>query len=286
MRVQPHPGAGVELLDVDLRTLDDPTFEAIRTQFAIHGLVFFRDQQLTPADHLAFARRLGPVNVNRFFPHRDDHPEIAQVVKEPDQRVVVGGGWHTDHAYDVEPALGSVLVARTLPPTGGDTCFVHMADAFDRLSPGLQDQLYALEAVHSSKYVFGSRGRWIRRLVGADALFKNADQSDDLDDVVHPVVIRHPLSGRACLYVNPGFTLRIAGWSLLRSALLLARLYRNTLQERHIARFQWRPGSVALWDNRATWHLANNDYPGHRRVMDRVTVEGVSLTAARAPEVA
>ncbi|MFT4627733.1 MAG: taurine dioxygenase [Myxococcota bacterium] len=284
MQIQPHPGAGVEIRGVELATLDDATFAAIRAQFVEHGLVFFRDQALTEADHIAFARRLGTINVNRFFPHLPEFPEIAVVAKEPTDRGNVGGGWHTDHSYDREPALGSVLVARELPPAGGDTWFVSMYDAFERLPPELKERLRGMEAVHSAKHIFGSRGALLRRVLGNTAQYGNAAAADALDDPTHPVVIRHPLSGREALYVNPAFTVRFAGRSLVTSLPLLLRLYWHATRPPQVAKFRWAPGSVAVWDNRATWHYARNDYRGQRRVMHRVTLDGCGLEAGVAPD--
>lgn len=281
MQTRPHRGAGVEIFDVDLRAVDDETFARIRALFVEHGLLFFRGQELSEEDHIALAERFGPINVNRFFPHDEAHPQIARVVKEPGDRMNIGGGWHTDHSYDVEPALGSILVARELPKRGGDTWFVNMADAFDRLPERVQAKLRTMNAVHSSKHVFGSRGALLRRLVGVEQQVYNREAADALDDVVHPVVIEHPLSGREVLYVNPAFTIRFEGRSLPTSLPLLAYLYVHATRPAHVARFRWEPGSVAFWDNRATWHYARNDYPGQRRVMHRITIDGGPLERSR-----
>jgi taurine dioxygenase len=280
LKVEPHPGAGIEISDVDLRTIDDGTFARIRALFAEHGLLFFRGQDLSQEEHIAFAERFGPINVNRFFPHLETHPQIALVAKEPDQKMNIGGGWHTDHSYDVEPALGSVLVARELPPSGGDTWFVSMYDAFERLPDRMKRKLREMRARHSSKHVFGSRLAGLRRLLGVEQHVYNSHLSDELPDVVHPVVIRHPLSGREALYVNPGFTIGFEGRSLLRSIPLLAYLYLHAIRPGHVAKLRWEPGTVAFWDNRCTWHYARNDYRGQRRIMHRITLDGCALEAS------
>lgn len=273
-----HPGAGVEVCGADLRV--DADVHAVRELFHEHGLVFVRDQQLSPADHIDVARRFGDINVNRFFHGHPDHPEIALVTKEADQRLNVGGFWHTDHSYDVEPALGSVLVARELPSRGGDTRFLSTYDAFDALPTRLQDRLRGMRAVHSAKQAFGSTASRIRRLVDPRSTTENPDAADALAPVSHPVVIRHPLSGREALFVNPSFTVRFDGWSVARSAPLLAAVYLHVLRAGIVADFRWEPGSVAIWDNRATWHNARNDYAGERREMHRITLDGCPLTAS------
>jgi taurine dioxygenase len=280
MQTKLHPGAGVEIWGVDLRDIDEPIFNQIRELFHQHGLLFFRGQELGEEDHIALAQRFGTINVNRFFTENKTHPEIALVGKEPGQRANIGGGWHTDHSYDIEPALGSLLVARELPQTGGDTWFVSMYDAFERLPEIMKNKLRKMNAVHSSKHIFGSRGAFLRRLVGSQHQVNNPELADAMDDVVHPVVIKHPLSGREALYVNPGFTIGFENRHLLTSLPLLAYLYAHATRAKYVAKFKWEPGSIALWDNRATWHYAKNDYAGQRRLMHRITIDGCALEPA------
>jgi len=267
------PAVGAEILGIDLAVpLGEAEVGLIRATLAERGVVFFRDQALSPDQHIAFARRFAPINVNRFFTADATHPEIAEVRKEPEQKKNIGGGWHTDHSYDEIPAMGSVLLARELPPVGGDTIFASMAAAFAALSPGLQATLAGLRAVHSSRHVFGPGRK------DPDGRYRNADQATQ--DAVHPVVVRHPDSGRPVLYVNPGFTLRFEGWTEEESRPLLDFLYRHAARPEFQCRFRWREGSIAFWDNRATWHYAANDYQGERRLLHRITLEGVPLSPA------
>ena len=273
--VQPQGAVGSEVSGVDLNCLDEATLAELREAHAQYSVLFFRNQQLTPEAHIALAQGWGEINVNRFFTPVENYPQIAEVRKEPDQKFNIGGGWHTDHSYDQIPALGSLLYAKEVPTTGGDTLFAGCGAAFDTLSEGIKDTLRTLRAVHSSRHVFGQSAAMPDDVTG---LFTNADQATQ--DAVHPVVIRHPLSGREILYVNPGFTTHIEGWSIQESAPLLEFLYGHIARPEHTCRFHWQPGSLAFWDNRATWHLAVNDYHGQRRLMHRITVEGEPLAAA------
>lgn len=270
-------GCGAELLGVDLNRLSNSQWSEIQRAFADHGVIFFRDQHMTPEQHIAFARRWAPIDVNRFFTPVEGHPEIAEVRKEPQQKTNIGGGWHADHSYDKAPAMGSILLARELPDEGGDTLFANMYLAYETLSPGLQRTLEGMNAVHGSAHIFGARGYHENQPESAGR-FRNAHLVGD--DVVHPVVIRHPLSGRKALYVNPGFTLRFEGWSAEDSRPLLDHLFRHATRPEFTCRFRWREGSIAFWDNRATWHYAANDYHGERRLMHRITVSGCELAAA------
>ena len=273
--VQPQGAVGAEVSGVDLNCLDEAALAELREAHAQYSVLFFRNQQLTPEAHIALAQGWGEINVNRFFTPVENYPQIAEVRKEPDQKFNIGGGWHTDHSYDQIPALGSLLYAKEVPTTGGDTLFAGCGAAFDTLSEGIKDTLRTLRAVHSSRHVFGQSAAMPDDVTG---LFTNADQATQ--DAVHPVVIRHPLSGREILYVNPGFTTHIEGWSIQESAPLLEFLYGHIARPEHTCRFHWQPGSLAFWDNRATWHLAVNDYHGQRRLMHRITVEGEPLAAA------
>ena len=256
--------------------LSERTVAEIKHAFHESGMVVFHDQNLTPEQHIAFARHIGDINVNRFFASLEGYPEIAEVLKEPHHEKNIGGGWHTDHTYDQTPALGSALLAREVPSTGGDTLFTHMAAVFDSLSDGLKDMLRTMKARHSSRHVFGaSRYATEEQQKEWEGRMKNADAA--LQDAVHPVVITHPESGREVLYVNGGFTLGFEGWTDEESKPLLDYLYSVAVRPEFTCRLAWRKGSLALWDNRSTWHYALNDYPGERRYMHRITIEGSEL---------
>ena len=267
-------GVGVEVHNVDIKSgIDSGTFDELRAAFVEHGLIFLRDQDITPDEHIAFAERWGEININRFFPRLDGYDQIATVTKEPDQTTNIGGGWHTDHSYDHVPAMGSILIARETPPVGGDTLFACMYTAYDTLSNGLKQTLEDMKAVHSSRHIFGEQSSYRDTMKDR---FSNPE--DATQDAVHPVVITHPESGRKALYVNPGFTLHFDGWTATESKPLLDYLYAHAVQLEHTTRFQWAPGSIAFWDNRCTWHYALNDYHGTRREMHRITIEGSPIS--------
>jgi taurine dioxygenase len=265
-------GCGARIGGIDLNTLSDDQFAAVRTVVADRGVVFIEDQDLSPAQHIAFARRWGEIDLNRYFPTDARYPEIAEVRKEKDQTTNIGGGWHTDHSYDAFPAMGSILLARETPPKGGDTLFANMYAAYEGLSEGLKQTLSRLRAVHSADHVYGPEGVYARTDL-KDRLKGQGEKTG----AVHPVVITHPESGRKALYVNPAFTLRFEGWTRDESLALLTHLYAQAIRPEITCRLQWRPGSVAVWDNRATWHFAMNDYQGEQRLMHRITVGGCAL---------
>lgn len=265
---------GAEINGIDLNhELSDAAFASLREVLGTYGVIFFRDQELTPEAHINFAQRIAPIDINRFFKPVEGYPMIAEVRKEPDQKLNIGGVWHTDHSYDKAPAMGSVLLAREVPEIGGDTLFANMALAYETLSEGLQRTLLGLKAWHSSRHAFGQGG------TTAELQREGRIQNPELatQDACHPVVISHPHTGRKTLYVNPGFTRCFDGWTEAESKPLLDFLYAHAIRPELTCRFSWKAGSMAVWDNRATWHFAMNDYAGQRRLMHRITLEGEPL---------
>ena len=275
IKVTPQSTAlGAVISGVDLSK--EPSKHAmaeLKDAFGRYSVIFFRDQNLTPQQHIAMAERWGAINVNRFFKPLDGYPQIAQVIKEANQKENIGGTWHTDHSYDLIPAMGSMLYAREVPTVGGDTLFSSMYLAYEALSEDLKKMLADLKAWHSSRHAFGYSVTDSEHF--EDGRLANPNQATQ--DALHPVVITHPLTGRKALYVNADFTIRFDGWTVEQSQPILDFLYAHGARQEFTCRFHWEPGSIAFWDNRATWHYAMNDYQGHRRIMHRITLEGVAL---------
>lgn len=271
--VAPHVGA--EIHGVDLREpLEDQTYREIRNALNEHGVIFFRDQDVSHAQHLAFSERFGEIDLSSFLDHPPGFPMIGEVRKEPEATRNVGGNWHTDHSFDAVPPLGSVLVARELPECGGDTLFANMSSAYESLSDGLKKTLQGLRAVHAKKHAFDAYTS-VERQVSAEEKAQIAKQFAK-NEAVHPVVTRHPETGRPILYVNPTYTVRFEGWTVEESEPLLKVLYQHATRPELTCRFQWREGSIAFWDNRSVMHFALNDYHGNRRLMHRITIAGTA----------
>ncbi len=272
IEIRPLSGSlGAEIHGIDLaRPLDAETFERVERAFLDHLVLFFRDQELTPAQQVAFAARFGPVGRYPLAEAIPEHPDIIAVVKEPGQTTNFGGVWHSDTAYLERPALGSLLYAKEVPASGGDTLFANMYLAYESLSPGLRRLLDGLRAVNSA----GKNKETLRgdHLAGG-AMSRTALDARGLR-AEHPVVRRHPVTGRKALYVNRAHTVAFKDMTEAESAGLLGYLFEHAAREDFTCRFRWRAGSLALWDNRCTQHYPLNDYPGQRRVMHRATIEG------------
>jgi taurine dioxygenase len=268
------PRCGVELSGVSLATCDEHDMTAIKAAVYEHGVAVFRDQKFSPEDHIAFAKAWGGIDLNNYFPLDPRWPEIALVSKAPEQTTNIGGAWHTDHSYDQIPAMGSILVARVLPPAGGDTLFAHMGAAYDDLDEETKAAIENLSAFHTADHVYREDGIYAQTDQG-----KSLRGQDIRTGAVHPVVIRHPVTGRKLLYVNSAFTINFVGQTREQSMPLLSKLLAAALRKDNQCRVEWRPGTVAIWDNRTTWHNALNDYQGYAREMHRITLSGEPLTA-------
>ena len=268
--VRPVSGAlGAEILGVDLaQDLDDHTIDAIHRAWLEHLVIFFRDQTLTPDQQLAFAQRMGEPVEYPFVKGIEGYPVITPVVKLEHETRNFGGIWHSDTTYLQIPPKGTMLLARELPPRGGDTLFSNMYLAYESLSPGMRRMLDGLIGISSSLKADATATREDRR---------STDGREDAPEALiaeHPVVRTHPETGRKALYVNVGHTAHFKDMTVEESKPLLEFLFRHLKRPEFTCRFQWAPGSLALWDNRCAQHYPVNDYHGYRRVMHRITLKG------------
>jgi alpha-ketoglutarate-dependent taurine dioxygenase len=270
LTIEPLAGTlGAEISGADLgKDLDDATVAAIRQAWLEHLVIFFRDQELPPARFLAFARCFGKPIEYPFVKGLDDFPEIIPVLKLENERINFGGIWHSDTAYLDVPPMASMLVAREVPPAGGDTLFANMYLAYEALSDGMKRMLAPLRAINSSASADVSRTREDR--------IKDSSRADARKEytAAHPIVRVHPETGRKALYVNIAHTIGIEGLTAEESAPILGYLYQHQIRPEFTCRFRWRPGSLAFWDNRCAQHNAINDYQGHRRLLHRITLAG------------
>lgn len=260
---------GAEIGGVDLsRPLSAGLLTQIRQAFLEHLVIFFRDQRLDADAYMAFARALGTPVEYPFVKGLPDHPQIIQVMKLEHERTNFGGIWHSDTAYLERPPMGSMLLAREVPPVGGDTLFANQYLAYEALSPGLRKILDGLNAVNSSAKADVTRTREDRMRTDA------RDDAREQYVAEHPAVRTHPETGRKALYVNVAHTVRFKDMTEEESAPLLAYLFQHQIRPEFTCRFRWEVGSLAFWDNRCTQHNPVNDYHGYRRVMHRITLEG------------
>ncbi len=277
LRIRPWSAAiGAEVLGVDLSApLDEGVWTQIHEAFRRHLVLFFRDQDLTPEQHLAFSRRFGALEPYPFADGMEGYPELVEVVKLPDEVNAFGSGWHVDMSFREAPPLGAALHAIDVPPAGGDTLFANMHLAFETLSPGMQRLVRRLKAVHDSHLYLSFEDAHLPAYRGMKM------RNDDPAEVrAHPLTRVHPESGRTSLFISPDYCGRLEGMNAAESAALLDPLERHATRHELICRFRWEPGSLALWDNRCVMHNALRDDigarlrgQGFRRVMRRSTIK-------------
>jgi taurine dioxygenase len=266
---------GAEVSGVDLsRPPDAAVAGALRQALVDHLALFFRDQALTPEQQLAFTRLFGPALRVPYVKHLAEHPDIIAVLKEADERNIstFGNAWHSDFSFLDEPPMGSVLYAREIPSHGGDTLFANMYEAYDALSDGMKRLLDGLRAIHAGR-PYG-RGGVPADLKTSRSIAIERDNPAADREIAHPVVRRHPESGRKALFVNAIYTVRFADMTEAESRPLLDFLYQHCIRPEFTCRFRWAAGSLAIWDNRCTLHYAINDYDGQRRLLHRTAIAG------------
>jgi len=255
------PTIGAEIEGIDLREeLDDDAVAEIRQALLDWKVIFFRDQDITQEQHIAFGRRFGDLEIHPATKPGQENPEVLHL------RSIAGvseaASWHSDVTWREAPSLGSILRARIMPEVGGDTMWMDQAAAYEGLSPAMKDWVCSLTALHDGSIFAKVGGITKEQFWGLYPVQE------------HPVVRTHPETGQRALYVNRNFTTRINGLSDKESDWLLQHLFDQASRPEYQVRFRWRANSIAFWDNRASQHYAVHDYMPAMRHMERVTVIG------------
>lgn len=267
---------GAEISGVDLSSdLSDEQFGEIRDALFTFGAIGFRDQQLSFDDHYKFAQRFGSLEVHPIVNGMENYPEIIKMHKPAGTAASFGVGWHTDNSFFEKPSLGSIVYAEIIPPQGGDTLFANQQLAFESLSEGMKSMLRRLTAIHTANDAYTSPTALEKYDGKGPITYKHSEIISE--QVEHPVIIKHPVTGKEALYVNPMFTSHFKGWTKEESQPLIAQLCAHAVREDFQCRFRWEKGSVAMWDNRIVQHAALNDYEQYERLLYRITVNGDTL---------
>lgn len=257
---------GAEIEGVDLtQPLSDSDISQLREALLNHLVLFFHEQDVTDDQHIAFARYFGELSIPPLVTKYMERPEITVL----DQVKPLGEGadqWHNDNTFMAFPPMGSVLRAKILPTVGGDTCFANMYSAYEALSKPMQTLVDSLTAVHD---ITRPLSKAIR---DGHSTADLAEMQRAWPPAEHPVVIKHPETGRKALYVNRNSTVAIKDMSDRESEWLLPFLCDHVRSPDYQCRFRWRENSIAFWDNRCLQHFAVPDY-SERRVMHRVTIK-------------
>lgn len=262
------PAIGTIVHGIDLsRPLGEDEAAELRNLLVERKVIFFRDQDITTEQHLAFARNFGDLEVHPFAPHKPDFPEVLAITHNEKSKGRENG-WHSDVTWRAEPSLGSVLHALKVPAVGGDTLFANMETAYDHLPDEVKEKLEGAVAIHD----FNHFRTALKKRGATEAEIEEFNKTYPM--VEHPVIRTHPESGRKSIYVNAAFTLRIKGWEEAESDAMLRYLYAQASFPEYQCRFKWAPHSIAFWDNRAAQHYAASDYWPAERIVERVTIIG------------
>lgn len=254
---------GATVHGVDMANVSDNEVDELRKGWMDHKVLFFRDQNITVEEHIAFGRRFGELEIHPFANGREGYPEIVRIESNADKQYAADR-FHSDVTWREEPSLGSILRGVVMPPVGGDTCFSDAALAYDQLSDSWKERLDGLVAIHDFTHVFGNR---------VDAA-KLKEQQEKYPAVKHPVIRTHPETGAKTIYTNRGFVSHIEGMTREESMPIIEHLERAVLDPSVQCRFKWDVDSFAMWDNRAVQHCATNDFFPETRVVERVTIIG------------
>jgi taurine dioxygenase len=276
LEIQPLSAAlGAEVSGVDLGApIGDNLLASIRAALLDHQVLFFRDQNMTPADQVRFARQFGDIHHHPYIAGLPEQPEIIEIIKTETDTKNFGGTWHSDQMFTRNPAMGTMLYAKETPDAGGDTLFASMYSAYDGLSDGMREMLERMRTYNAGdKFKHQSGKTREETMAGKSSMALKAPDPDQDTEAEHPTIRTHPETGRKGLYVG-AHTQRFAGLTSEESDGLLEYLQAHSTKAEYTCRFRWEPGSVAFWDNRCTQHLAVNDYPGQRRRMHRITICG------------
>jgi taurine dioxygenase len=270
-RIAGSLGAVVHGVDIGSPLAPDVLAE-LRQSILDHLVVFLPDQPRSLDALERFTDELGGRDTTPFVRPVDDRPFVIRVIKEPHDELNFANAWHSDLSYLAAPPSFTVLQAWETPPFGGDTLWANQYRAYETLPADIRKRLLSLTAVHSAGMAYGTGG--YLDAVQEKSSMTIAPSADAYATQTHPVVIRHPETGRAALFVNPVYTTAIEGLSADESMSLLGRLCRHSVNENFTCRIRWQPGMIAIWDNRCTQHFAINDYAGQRREMFRTSVRG------------
>jgi len=280
--IQPlTPSIGAEISGVDLRELKQSTFDTIHECWLKHKLIFFRGQDLNLDDLIQFSQGFGELMQLPYVKPMDGYPQVIRLLKEANEinMGVFGGDWHSDFSFLNAPPMASILYAEQVPPSGGDTLWVNMAQAWQTLPTHLHEKVSGKIAIHTgTPYGVKHAPEESTQFKGSIEITRNNPEADA--ETRHPAICHHPQTNEEMLFISPTYTTRIDGYDETESRILLQQLYEHCTRPEFSCRLNWQPGTLAMWDNRNTMHYAVNDYDGYRRVMYRTTIKGQAPQAA------
>ena len=266
-------GFGAEITGLELsRPLPPETLDLVKAAFVRHGVVWFPDQPLDHDQLEAFTLQFGAFGEDPYIAPLAERPHIVEVRREPDEKATVfGGSWHSDWSFQETPPAATVLHAKVVPPTGGDTLYADGVAAYEALDPALHRAIASRKAVHSAARPYGTKGFYAGEVGRKGMTILPSAEAEKT--FAHPLA-RTLVDGRKALFINPVYTLGVEGLSEADSSAMLSALFTHMLDDRFVYRQRWAANMLTMWDNRRLTHNATGGYDGHLRVMHRTTVAG------------
>ena len=267
--IRPLTGAlGAEIFGIDLKAINETTFDEVYKAFLDYSVLIFRDQELDEAEFAAFGQRFGKLEEEPFLPNKSETPGVYYFYGAPknsDKLSTQKLGWHMDHSYQKNPSKGAMLYALDIPAVGGDTLFASNYESYEGLSDLMKDMLKDKVAIHDVlQYGLNSGHASIETVKSIEML---ANMRKGFPQVEHPLICAHPETGRKMLYINKAWTTGIKGLTTQESKALLDMLKEHSLQDIYQCRVRWQNNSLLLWDNRCVQHSPNSDYTEARRML-------------------
>ncbi len=273
-------GFGAAIRGLSLReALSETAVAEIKRAWTAHSVIYFPDQPMAPEELERFTEQMGPYGEDPYVKPMDGHPHILEVKREATETARnFGAGWHSDWSFQPTPPSATILHAKVIPPVGGDTWYADCYRAYDALSDVMKDMLDGLRAIHSAALPYGREGFFAKDKSPRAMEIVSTAEAEKTH--IHPLIRRHGDSGRACLFVNPVYTVAVDGMHAAESEALLGYLYKHMTQEQFVYRHAWREDMLTMWDNRCVLHSAQGGYDGHRRLLHRTVVAGETPIAA------
>ncbi len=263
--VQATGPIGAEITGIDLSAATELQLRELREAWLEHQLIVVRDQELSATELLAVAKVFGEAFEHPYMCGLADYPKIAAIIKEPQHTQNFGPGWHTDSPYLTAPPIATLLYAVEVPEVGGDTLFADQYGAYETLDDDFRAMAETITTINRANRAY----TFYKEASHGMKLASEADMSAE-----HPLVIRHPETGRKSIYLSPSH-IQASRSTALEGDLLelvIIAICHNSVRDQLITRLSWTPGTIAIWDNRCAIHSALNDYQGHRREMQRIIV--------------
>jgi taurine dioxygenase len=259
---------GAEIHGLDIRNLDESVFDQVYQAYLDYSVLVFRDQELSEQEFADFGRRFGKLEEEPFLPNKSETPGVYYFFgapKDGKQLSTQKLGWHMDHSYQKNPSLGAILYALDVPAVGGDTLFASSYEAYEGLSPAMQEMLEGKVAIHDVLQYGLNSGH---HSIGTEkALLTLAKMRKSFPQTEHPLICKHPETGRKMLYINKAWTTAIKDLTTEESAALLNMLKEHSLKDVYQCRVRWHNKSLMMWDNRCVQHSPNSDYTEQRRML-------------------